>query len=95
MSPEKFRAYITVMCKILLKPEEFNKLLQSQEYAPYLLFKPNVKGIVWLNIDNMPKTHYLPICGNYYEGIKLVWKINDLLEKGCNSIEFHITTRST
>ena len=84
-----------VMCKILLKPEQFARLLQSLEYAPYLLFKPNEKGIVWLDLDNLPKTHYLPICGDYCEGIKLVWKINDLLEKGIDNIENHITNRST
>lgn len=52
----------------------YEKLLRSQEYAPYLFFKSDK---VFIDMVNIPKESYLPINKNYEDGLNLCWQIND------------------
>ena len=74
------------MHEILLNHEDFYNLLCSKEYEPYLLFYKGIKGIVYLNLETLPRDKYLPINGNYCKGFILVQKINNILEKGISGI---------
>lgn len=61
---------------IKVTPEEKVKLLKCDEYRKYLLFKNNE---VFIDVNKIPKTHYLSIDGDYCFGFKICSRINKVI----------------
>ena len=65
---------------IVLKPEKYNDVRGCNEYQPYLLFKTKERNTFWIDMEKIPKEHYLPINGNYVDGLIFCNQLNDATE---------------
>jgi len=56
--------------------DTYLNLLKCSEYAPHLLKRPG-EDAVYVNFEAMPKSFYLPLNGNYVEGLIFSQKLNE------------------
>ena len=56
-----------------VSPKLYVKLLKSEEYVKYLLFKD---GKCFVDYKSLPKKHYLEICGDSIDGLLFSQKLN-------------------
>lgn len=55
--------------------ELLNEVRRSREYADYVLYGND--GVIKINYGKLPKQHYLPLNGDYVEGLILSQKLNE------------------
>jgi hypothetical protein len=65
---------------IILSSNIYIQILGCSEYRPFILHKKN-EDCFYIDLDKLPKEHYLTINGDYAEGFKFAGKINDFLEE--------------